>query len=234
MDRSILPADSRASFLRGPVSLSDLNTWAIGVVGPQNFGVKWHAGRARPEEVAMKIKDGSIPPEYVNPELLSRLALIDFDEPTAFTAYPEGSPKHPSWPAMHSAASAGSLWIPLVMDLTPEQVCMVQAVDYAVAYARTVAGVHFPSDNIDGLNLGQEILAYEIPDVLVERFGANRQAVKDKIRTIRFDWNDYLTSDCFESMNSGGSSGTGGATTGTGSTSSNILQYIGTFFRTGN
>ena len=44
-DRSIVPSESKKEFLRGPVMLGDLNTWAIGTVGPLNFGVKWYAGR---------------------------------------------------------------------------------------------------------------------------------------------------------------------------------------------
>ena len=45
IDRSIIPSESKIEFLRGPVMLGDLNTWAIGTVGPLNFGVKWYAGR---------------------------------------------------------------------------------------------------------------------------------------------------------------------------------------------
>ena len=174
-----------------------MNTWAIATVGPHNFGAKWFAGRARPEEVAHKIKVGDIPAEYVPAEIVSALSEMDFDTAPAFTAYPEGSPNHPSWPAMHSAASAGSIWMPLVMDLLEAQLCEVKAVDYGVAYARTVAGVHFPSDNIDGLNLGQEILARKLPEYLSERYGSNPRVVREKIETLRFDWNEYLQSSCF-------------------------------------
>ena len=65
-----------------------------------------------------------------------------------FTAYAEGSPDHPSWPAMHSAGASASLWIAVVADLTPEQLCQARRLDYAIAFARTVAGVHYPDDNI--------------------------------------------------------------------------------------
>lgn len=73
------------------------------------------------------------------------------DGPTAFTAYPEGSPTHPAWPAMHSAASSASLWLAVVADLTEEQYCQVLRTDFAVAYARTVAGVHYPSECMIGV-----------------------------------------------------------------------------------
>ena len=78
---------------------------------------------------------------------------------TNFTAYPEGSPRHPSRPAMHYAASAASLWMPVVVQMTPEQLCQVQLTDYAVAFARTVARVHYQADNIAGPKLGRQLIA---------------------------------------------------------------------------
>ena len=59
--------------------------------------------------------------------------------------------------------------------------------------------VHFPADNIAGLNLGQELLARELPDYLNERWGSNRQAVINKINSLRFDWADYENGPCFNS-----------------------------------
>ena len=73
--------------------------------------------------MAYKIKVGEIDAQYVPHEILEALEAMDFDTAPAFTAYAEGSPKHPSWPTTHHAiaASAGSIWMPLVMDLTDEQ-----------------------------------------------------------------------------------------------------------------
>jgi hypothetical protein len=45
MDKSIVPTKSANEFLRKNVMLADLNTWALGNVGPINFGFKWSAGR---------------------------------------------------------------------------------------------------------------------------------------------------------------------------------------------
>jgi len=128
---------------------------------------------------------------------VTHIKAMNLADVPSFTAYTEGSPKHPSWPAMHSAASVSSLWLNTVMDLTPAQQCEVFAVDYAVAYARTVAGVHFPQDNIAGLNLGQEILARKLPEYMAERYGSNPEAVRNKIATLRMDWNTYLEGPCF-------------------------------------
>lgn len=116
---------------------------------------------------------------------------MDFTRAESFTRYEEGSPRHPSWPAMHSAASNISFWLQIVMNLTPHQLCEAKKVDYAVAYARTVAGVHFSDDNTAGLNMGQVIVAMELPSIVAERFGTNIDVVKKKIASKRFDWNDY-------------------------------------------
>lgn len=139
---------------------------------------------------------------------------------TSFTQYPEGSPLHPSWPAMHSAASSASLWLAVVANLTDEQYCQVLRTDYAVAYARTVAGgkldlqsflyvfcmnifltllccsVHYPSDNIAGLNMGQNVVAHELAGHLAEVYGADKAAVEAKIARLRFDWATYFPEDC--------------------------------------
>jgi hypothetical protein len=52
---------------------------------------------------------------------------------------------------MHSASSAASLWLAVVADMTPDQYCQVLQTNYAVSLARTVAGVHYTTDNITGL-----------------------------------------------------------------------------------
>ena len=199
VDREIIPLVSVVDFLRGMVMLSDLLTWAIARVGPSNFGLKWYTGRARPEEVAYKIALGNItkgPPAA----LVSAINALNLTSAPAFTAYPEGSPKHPSWPAMHSAGSAASMWLAVVLDLTPQQWCQIKLTDYAVAYARTVAGVHYVSDNMAGLQLGQEIVAQLLPDFLNERYRSSVPKVKAKIAKVRFDWNDFLDSDCAKGL----------------------------------
>lgn len=179
--------------------LAEVNTWTIGTVGPHNFQTKWAGGQARPEEIAYLIKTGGIAREHVPTVVWDALQPMYMGfEGRNFTAYPEGSPTHPSWPAMHSAASAGSMWMPVVMDLTPEQVCHVKAVDYAVSYARTVAGVHYPSDNIVGLQLGQEIIARKLPRYLANQYGGDIRDIRAKVGQFRFDWSDYLNDPvCF-------------------------------------
>ena len=198
IDGNIIPLPSNDEFLRGAVMLADISTWAIGVVGPPNFAVKWFVGRPRPEEVVWEIYNDRITesdgvPGYIVQTVKQRFTLSKKED---FTAYPEGSPTHPSWPAMHAAASAASLWMAVVMDLTHEQWCEIKAMDYAIGYARTVAGVHYYTDTIAGLNIGQEVLTRLLPGYLQEKYGSDPAVVAAKIERVRFDWNDYIDSDC--------------------------------------
>lgn len=130
------------------------------------------------------------------PYLVELIESMNLTNATSFTQYPEGSPRHPSWPAMHSAASSASLWLAVVADLTPEQYCQVLRMDHAVAYARTCAGVHYADDNIDGLNMGQEVVSERLAKHLAETYGSNEKAVKAKIRKKRFDWKTFDSAAC--------------------------------------
>ena len=198
IDYDILPFRSKSDFVGNQVRLAELNTWAIGAVAPTNFCIKWFVGRPRPEEVAWKITTGELGIEDGVPsDIVSAVLHMELDSPEDFTAYAEGCPKHPSWPAMHSAASSASLWLAVVLeDLTPAQYCEALRMDYAVSYARTVAGVHYPSDNIAGLNLGKEILLDKLADHLAEKCGSNRDVVQAKIESKAFDWAKFNPEDC--------------------------------------
>jgi membrane-associated phospholipid phosphatase len=165
------------------VTLAELNAWAIAMIAPYNFGLKWYAGRARPEEIVWYIAKrpaSELVASGVPADIVSEIHAMNLNSPLEFTAYPEGSPPHPAWPAMHSAASVVSFWLPVVMNLTQAQICEAKALDYGVAYGRSISGVHFPTDNSVGLNLGQELLVRKLPTLLKERFGANIDTVEGK------------------------------------------------------
>ena len=83
------------------------------------------------------------------------------------------------------------MWLAVVLNLTDEQWCQAKLVDYNVAYARTIAAVHYPTDNTAGLNLGQELLAIFLPEHLAERYGSDQNLVRQKIEQYRFDWNTF-------------------------------------------
>ena len=60
-----------------------------------------HLGRARPEEVIWAIKKGRIH-KGVPRDIMRFVDRLDITSQHEFTAYEEGSPKHPSWPGMLS------------------------------------------------------------------------------------------------------------------------------------
>jgi hypothetical protein len=77
----------------------------------------------------------------------------------------------------------GSLTV--VADLTPGQYCQVLRTDYAVSFAHTVAGVHYMTDNISGLNVGQKVPAEKLANYLSEKYaGADHQAVQKKFDSL--------------------------------------------------
>jgi len=194
MDYSIMPFLSNVDFVGNTIRCAGLNTWTINEICPPTFLLKWTVGRIRPEEAAFQITKELL---HNVPSNLKRLIKsMNLQTPEEFTAYAGGSPNHPSWPAMHSTASTSSLWLATVADLTEEQYCQALRMDYAVAFARTVAGVHYPSDNIAGLNFGQRLVALALPKHLAEEYGANEAAAREKVRKLRFNWATFDPKTC--------------------------------------
>jgi hypothetical protein len=99
------------------------------MVGPSNFGLNFSGGRARPEEILWFLKYAQINRSIelatwgIPERILDAIEGMDLTHNYDFTAYAEGSPAHPSWPAMHSAASVASFWLAVVLDLSLEQRC---------------------------------------------------------------------------------------------------------------
>jgi hypothetical protein len=191
-------------FIRGPIMLADMIGRGVRLCAPCNFSLKWEVGRPRPEEVAFAVDQRTLAvPKCVKWETAKILkdTLRDFDmkDPTDFTAYAEGSPTHPSWPAMHSAAASSSFWLDVVLELSPEQRCEARMLDYSVSFARTVAGVHYEGDNLTGLTVGQEILAQRLPDILAREYGSDPAKVQARVKEMRFDWTTFENSECFKS-----------------------------------
>lgn len=198
-DYDVVPFRSKSDFVGHEVRMADLLTWAIGVTGPINFRTKWVHGRIRPEEMVWKILIGESTVQTGVPQRIVNTIFEHFtymEKMEDFTAYPEGCPQHPSWPAMHSAASAASSWLPLIMDLTDEQYCQVLLLDYYVSYSRTIAGVHYESDNISGLQLGQQIVLNEAPAYLAQKYGGDINVIRAKADSLRFDWATFDPTTC--------------------------------------
>lgn len=79
---------------------------------------------------------------------------------------------------MHSAASSMSTWADLVGDLTAQQRGEARLMDFSVAYYRTLAGVHYPSDNRAGLALGQYLVQRHLPGHLAELYACDKASAK--------------------------------------------------------
>jgi membrane-associated phospholipid phosphatase len=197
MNRKIMPFRSMVDMVGTQLIIAALNTWSIEIVGPVNFLLKWTFGVPRPEEVAWLIASGSIgTDDGVPDDLVTSIRDMNLTVSTDFTAYPIGSPNHPSWPAMHAAGSTCSIWIPVVAVITPEEYCEALRIDYAVAYARTVAGVHYQMDNLAGLNLGQEILKANLPGYLALKYNSDPDLVAQRLEQLSFDWKDFDPYNC--------------------------------------
>merc|ERR1712176_14089 len=68
--------------------------------------------------------------------------------------------------------------------------------DYAVAYSRTIAGVHYPGDNVAGLKVGQQILANMLPAQLSSgQYPGDRAAIVEKLDRVLANggnWDKFL------------------------------------------
>lgn len=91
VDHDILPFRSKYDFIGYEVMMADLNTWAIGLVGPTNFFTKWFVGRPRPEEIAWKIRTGELTVDHGVPQdIVDGVQSMNIQRPEEFTAYEEG------------------------------------------------------------------------------------------------------------------------------------------------
>jgi len=162
-------------FVNGAVALSGLAGWAVAQVSPAAFGSKWHIGRIRPEEVAILVSSAELDADE---DIRGAIAAMGLREAAGFTAYEDGSPVHPAWPAMHSAASSLSTWLEVVANLTDAQRAEVRLLDFSIAYWRTLAGVHYASDNRAGLALGQYIIRKSLPKHLAEMYNCDKNSRK--------------------------------------------------------
>lgn len=130
VDTDMFPFRSNADFLGSTIRLSYINSWAFEAVVPISFRLKWHVGRPRPEEIAYKIAVDQLTEQDGVPKYLVRkVKLMQLQSQEEFTHYPEGSPRHSSWPAMHSVGSTMSFWLRIILDLDDAQYCQALLTD---------------------------------------------------------------------------------------------------------
>jgi hypothetical protein len=197
MDRSIVPLRSEVDMVGRQSLISKVNTYVFAAVGPPTFLLKWDKGVPRPEEMAWLIASGQYTEAHGVPaSLVQKINSMNLTNMTSFTAFLDGSPRHPSWPAMHAAGSQCSTWLSVIANLTAAQYCEFLRMDYSVAYARTVAGVHYPMDNYAGLNLGMEVVRRKLPALLKRDYGWDETAFVEKFDRLRFNWKDFDPQNC--------------------------------------
>jgi len=204
---AVIQPKSKIDFIQLQVRMAQINSWSLEAVADTNFALKWNYGVPRPEEVAYYIhqakkedlKQELHGKEEISEALIDKIKNMKLTSAEDFTAYDGGSPMHPSFPAMHSAGSTCSLWVPALYEITWEQYFQLVLTDYAVAFARTVAGVHYKQDNIAGLNIGQRIIKEKLPEYVKTNYGPTSkefEKIERRLEALSFDWNEYDPEKC--------------------------------------
>lgn len=189
-DYRTLTGLGQSTFTDKVVLLNKLIAEAAWRVSPSSFCTKWHYMRARPEEVAGAIAREEIDAPYaIKAKLFNVFRQSELaSNQLSFTMFPEGCPNHPAYNAMHSAAAGAiALVIKVMFDLTGMDRHEVDMTAYDMAFFRTRAGVHYPTDNSIGLWMGEETVTRWLPDVLLE-IGVPTAEIESAFVTARTDW----------------------------------------------
>ena len=201
--RNITNEGNYKNFTNGIVLLSRVLGWAVHHVSPTAFAHKYHYGIPRPEEmIGMWVRGEIDAPtkeiEYKLTRLIDsswRSEIIkdqrDFTKYKGKTYGSHGSPNHMSFPAMHSAAAAAQILIPVFMNLSKFQLSEVRHTSVNIAFFRTYAGVHYEMDNYYGLELGERVIEKILPEYLA-KFGANPRVVQNLVKKHRIDWTTHI------------------------------------------
>lgn len=102
------------------------------------FEAKYYFGRVRPEEALANVYQ-------------EKSMAIDC---RSFTAYREGCPTHPAYPAGHAGAAAAVKVFSKHFELTEYYQDAIFDTAYLWSMFRTFAGVHYADDNLAGLDIG--------------------------------------------------------------------------------
>jgi len=160
------------NFINGATNFwAEVGVCAMRVALNQAFGFKWEQMIARPEERVAAVLAGKLAaPDWFERELRQEV-FVDavLSDPRKFTIYDEGCPLHPSYPAGHGAA-AGATYALLTLKYGLNkksklhddigQTCL------SFAHCRTLAGVHYAQDNLQGFRLGVMTIKQGIVDLL--------------------------------------------------------------------
>jgi hypothetical protein len=187
--RNILPSVNFNRFTDSVVLSAHIIGWAVHTVSPSAFACKWYYGRPRPEEVIYSWANGGITPPSNVENILE--TFVDKDSVRSnmhsYTLYNEGCPNHPAYPAMHGAAAGAGLLLPVIFDLFEAEEEEVRRTVLNIALFRDVAGVHYETDSLMGISLGEQVLEQKLPGFL-ESYGANRSEIESLIQEKKRTW----------------------------------------------
>jgi membrane-associated phospholipid phosphatase len=191
-DPAIIPFRS----LNDPIGVQHrtvaINGWTYAQITPINYYLKWYYGRPRPEEIAWLITQKKLnATSRVPQDVVDTILAWNLTSAANFTTYANGSPNHPSWPSGHATLAQTSLWAAVVFNLSDAQVRQTVLFDYAYGFARIAAGIHTPTELVQGLKLGRAIIARKLPDYLNAYYGSDKAAVAAKIKKYNYDWAKY-------------------------------------------
>lgn len=187
---------SCTEFTDGPVLLADLLGKAVHTVSPTAFYNKWYFGRPRPQEVAHAWAKGELDAgkfadtvlcDYIDKEAVAK-------DDTAFPIY--SAPLHCSYPAMHGAAAGVTVLFGLMFqDLTETQLFETRRTAGNTALFRDYGGVHYRSDSLNGLDLGERVVAKNIYSVLSDYADAagyelvmTKEEIDTKAKSLLTNW----------------------------------------------
>lgn len=190
IDKSLFPEVPYKVFTKGVVAIEAIIGMMVRKVSPTAFAHKYYHGYPRPEEIIGAWARGEFEVSDLCNETLEHYVNKEevLEDQRKFTIYPEGSPTHPSMPAMHSALSAMALIFPVILDLSPEQVQECKTTAANVSFGRSFAGVHYRIDNLYGLELGERCAEILLPQLMQELMGADPAAVSAKMAGFRTNW----------------------------------------------
>lgn len=181
-------------FTDGIVLVARLIGEIIHRVSPTAFAFKYYHGKLRPQMVAKLWAQGKLDASKGFDVLITSLLN---DSSKKEIALNEGlfplylAPPHCSFLAMHASLASMQLLFAVMFELDEAGLEECRKTGYGIALGRDFGGVHYRSDSLYGLHIGEEAFAKIFPKMLGE-LGADVQEIEGLIKENRTNWADRL------------------------------------------
>lgn len=198
-----VPRYGTAMFVDWALPMAEYLTAAVTMAALREaFRHKWHCDQAmeieptaRPEEQFWHYIEGNLDaPDWFKDSAVWDMPFFqrEFTRAEDFTAFPEGSPDHPSNMAGH-ATLAGACEVPRAfVKLQPNHLDDLRRFQWNGAHGRSWARVHARNDNVRGLELGPRIAQIVIPREIerlgMENCGMAARGVQEALYDPFFTW----------------------------------------------